>query len=167
MRRRMIERPMSLAFPCLGARAFETVPASLPLSLAQRAAASNDRRTATALLDSMSRNRLAGRPGDLALDFTVQEAWVRLRLGDTASATRQLDLVLDALPTLGTFAVREGAQSAAIGRALLLRAELAGKVGDVAQRRQRATQALALWKNADTPMAPTLNHLRALASAAR
>jgi protein kinase-like protein len=167
MRRSLVERPMLLAFPCLGTRAIEKTASRVTLARAQRAAAGGDRRTAMILLDSLAGARLATRPGDVSLAFTVQEAWLRSSLGDLPAAARQLDLVLDALPTLGMFAVREEQQSAAIGRALTLRSELAAKMGDVVQRRQRARQALALWQHADASMAPTLDRLRALASAAR
>jgi tRNA A-37 threonylcarbamoyl transferase component Bud32 len=167
MRRSLVERPMLLAFPCLGVRATENLTSTLALARAQRAAAAGDHQVAALLLDSIARTREATRPGDVSLAFTVQEAWLRASIGDVAAATNQLDLVLNALPTLGVFAVREEAQSAAIGRALALRAELAAKTGDVVQRRQRAREALALWQHADPSMGPTLDRLRALASFAR
>jgi hypothetical protein len=168
MRRALIERSMLLAFPCLGQQAIDgSAPPANGLPKAQRAVAEGNRRLAKFVLDSISLARVASRPGDVALDRTFQEAWLRAAIGDTVGATRQLDLVLGALPTLGIFAVREAAQAAAVGRALMLRSELAAKTGDVATRRQRAREALALWQHADAPMAHTLARLRALASAAR
>jgi hypothetical protein len=88
-------------------------------------------------------------------------------MGDTTAALRQLDLVLNAFPTLGQYAVREEAQSAAIGRALMLRAEVAAAQGDVAVRQRRAGEALMLWDHAEPSMNAAIARLRALASAAR
>ena len=55
-------------------------------------------------------------------DDALQEAWLRLAIGDTTAAVRQLDLVLNALPTLGQWAVREEAQAAARKKEILLKA---------------------------------------------
>jgi hypothetical protein len=167
VRRELVARPMSLAFPCLGGRAFAGLSPSLPLEEAQRAAARGDRRGAAAALDSQEVARQVLAPGDVALDFVVQEAHVRLMIGDTAAAVRQLDRVLRALPTLSQFAVREEAQAAALGRAFALRADLARAANDTMQQRRWAAQALAVWHRADPPLAPTLERLRALAGPQR
>ena len=161
-RRDLITRPMSLAYPCFGARAFDGLPAALPLDVAQRAAASGDRRRAAAILDSVEAVRRVSLPGEIALDYVLQEAKVRASIGDTASATRQLDRVLRALPTLSQYAAREEAQSAAIGRALLFRADLAHASRDTAEQQLRARQALIVWRHADASLAPTIERLRLL-----
>jgi hypothetical protein len=114
------------------------------------------------MLDTMQ-SRLRGRPGEAALDFTLNRALLRLALRDTAAAERQLDVVLDALPTLGQFVAREEAQSAAVGRSMLLRAEIAMARRDSATARRWASNALALWSGADAPLQPTLSRLRFLA----
>jgi tetratricopeptide (TPR) repeat protein len=166
-RRELITRSMSLAYPCFGARAFDGLHAELPLDLAQRAAVRGDRRRAAAILDSIETVRRVSLPGEIALDYVLQEANVRAAIGDTASAIRQLDRVLRALPTLSQFAVREEAQSAAIGRAFLLRAELARATHDTAEQRLRARQALIVWRHADASLAPIVERLRSLASPLR
>jgi hypothetical protein len=167
MRQAVLMRSMSLAYACSGARGLEGLRPTMPVERAQFAHARGDRRTVLAILDSAQLVRRVNRPGDVALDFTVQEAWLRSAAGDTAGAVRQLDLVLNALPTLGPWSVREEAQAAAIPRALLLRAELADRARDVAQRRRRATEALTLLQHADASLAPTIERLRLLASASR
>ena len=48
-----------------------------------------------ATLDSLSSMRRASRPGDLALDYTYQEAWLRVAIGDSAAGVRQLDLAAE------------------------------------------------------------------------
>jgi hypothetical protein len=164
VRRDLLGRPGMLAFPC-AARELDVGPSIVPLARAQ-AAASNVRQ-ARLLLDSTLARRAGYRPGDVSLDYTVQEAALRAAIGDTSSAIRQLDLVLNALPTLGTFAVREEAQAAALGRALALRAELAARAGDKPTAVQRARQALTLWQDADPPVATRLGRLREIAGAGR
>jgi hypothetical protein len=167
IRRELITRPTSLAYPCFGARAFEGAPTALPLDVAQRAAGSGDRRRAAAILDSVEAIRRVSLPGEIALDYVLQEAQVRASIGDTASAIRQLDRVLRALPTLSQFAVREEAQSAAIGRAFLLRSELARASRDTAEQQLRARQALLVWRHADASLLPTIERLRSLTSPVR
>ncbi len=162
--RELITRPMALAYPCFGAKAFDGLPTDVKLDAAERAALRGDRRRAAIILDSVEAVRRAFLPGEVALDAVVQEARIRATLRDTTSAIRQLDRVLRALPTLTRFAVREEAQSAAFGRAFLLRAELARATGDVAEQQLRARQALTVWRHADASLAPTIERLRVLAS---
>jgi hypothetical protein len=167
MRRELLVRPMSFAFPCIGPPALEGLPAITPLDVAQHAVAAKDTRRARAVLDSLDDIRRVVLPGEVSLDFTVQEAWLRTSIGDTAIAIRQLDRVLNALPTLGQWSTREDAQAAAVGRALVLRAELAASMGEVAIRQRRAREALVLWQHADPSFGPTLDRLRALATPTR
>jgi len=167
VRRELLVRPMSFAYPCLGPRALEGLPAISALDVAQHASAAKDARRVRVVLDSLDDVRRVGLPGDVALDFTVQEALLRTSVGDTAAAIRQLDRVLNALPTLGQWSTREEAQAAAVGRALVLRAELAASMGEVAERQRRAREALVLWQHADASFKPTLDRLRALATPTR
>jgi tetratricopeptide (TPR) repeat protein len=167
MRRDLLVRPMSFSFPCLGAPALEGLPAITPLDVAQHAAAAKDGRRVKAVLDSIDDVRRVVLPGEISLDFTVQEVWLRASIGDTAMAVRQLDRVLNARPTLGQWSTREEAQAAAFGRALVLRAELAAGTGAVAERQRRAREALILWQHADPSFGPTLDRLRALAAPTR
>ena len=161
-RRDLLTRPMSLAFPCLGVRAFGDLPSRLPLDAAQRAVARGDRRHAVAIIDSQEVVRRVIAPGDVALDFVVLEAQLRASIGDTTAAIGQLDRVLRALPTLSQFVFREEAQAAAFGRSLALRAELARATGDTAEQRLRARQALLVWRHADPSLGPAVDRLRAL-----
>jgi tetratricopeptide (TPR) repeat protein len=167
MRRELLRRPMILAFRCVGARAFDGLTPTTPIERAQHAAAAHDVRRLRAILDSLDEVRRVGLPGDVALDNTVTEASLRVAVGDTAAAIRQLDRVLNALPTLSVWAVREDAQAAAIPLALSLRAELAARSGDAAEARRRAAQALALLEHADGTLAPSIARLRTLASSAK
>ena len=157
-----IGRAAALAFPCLRANAYAGLAPATPLDRAQRALARRDYRGVRATLDSLAAVQSVARPGDIALDHTVQAAWLRAAAGDTAGAERQLDLVLDALPTLSALAVREEAQAAALGRAMVLRADLAAARRDPAKARRWAAAALDLWGGADASFRPTLDRMRAL-----
>ena len=163
MRERSLRRAATLAFPCRGGAALASLQSVGALDRAQRAFADGNRARSRLLLDSLTEVRRTYRPGDVSLDHTLNEAWLRAALGDTATAIRQLDRVLDALPTLGTFAVREPAQAAAVARTMVLRAELASAQRDPATARRWAGNALALWSNADPMLQPTVARLRQLA----
>ncbi|MDB4874200.1 MAG: protein kinase [Gemmatimonadetes bacterium] len=167
IRRELLTRPMILAFRCVGDKAFAGLTPATPIERAQRAAAAHDVRRVRAILDSLDDVRRVGLPGDVALDNTVTEAALRAAVGDTASAVRQLERVLNAFPTLSVWAVREDAQAAAIPLALTLRAELAARSGDAAEARRRAGQALVLLEHADGSLAPSIARLRTLASSAK
>lgn len=151
-----------LAFPCLNGAAISGLAPNGPLDRAQRTFAAHDLKRTRIILDSVATVRAGYRPGDISLDHTVQEAWLRLAIGDSAGAESQLDLVLDALPTLGAKAVTEEAQSAAVGRAMVLRADLAAARHDVPTARRWATGALELWSNADASLKPMLNRMQTI-----
>ncbi|HXT15268.1 MAG TPA: serine/threonine-protein kinase [Gemmatimonadaceae bacterium] len=160
-------RSASLSVPCpgaVGARAVADLTERTALERAQRAAGSGDARRARLLLDTAAIVRSVALPGDISLDQTVQQAALRSRLSDTGAAVAELDRVLNALPTLGPWSVREPAQAAAVGRALAFRAELAARRGDPAEARRRAREVLVLWQHADGALAPTLARMRGLAS---
>jgi tetratricopeptide (TPR) repeat protein len=158
-----IARAAALAFPCMRGNAHAGLPPATPLDRAQRAFVARDNRRTRAILDSITAIRAGYRPGDIALDHTVQEAWLRASAGDSAGAARQLDLVLEALPTLSAMAVREEAQAAALGRAMVLRADLAAARRDTAGARRWAGAALDLWGAADPAFGATLIRMRGLA----
>ena len=107
--------------------------------------------------------RRASRPGDLTLDYTYQEAWLKTAMGDTAGAIQQLDLALGALPTLSGLALREVGAAAAVGRAIALRADLANSQHDSRAAKKWAAALVALWGAADTELQPTVSRMREIA----
>jgi hypothetical protein len=163
LRQAMIWQGAALAFPCLRGDAIRGLAANSPLDRAQRAFATGDFTRTRVLLDSLDDLRVGYRPGDISLDHTVQEAWLRASVGDTAAAERRLDLVLEALPTLGVQAVLEPAQSAALGRAMALRADLAFARNNRSVSRRWATAVIDLWTNADQALAPTVARMQGMA----
>jgi hypothetical protein len=146
LRPRVLSRPLGLAVPCLGARSILTL-AGEPTRLVrmQRALAEGDTRLLRAEFDTLRLTRQADRPGDVALDYTVQEAWLLLALGDTTAAVRRLDLSLEALSTLSTRLLDDVPQALALGRAMVMRAELAASRGDSATARRWAGRVVELW----------------------
>jgi hypothetical protein len=161
LRQLVIWQAAELAFPCLRQAAIEGLPPTSPQDRAQRALVAGNFGLVRAILDSISATRVGYRPGDVSLDFTVQEAWLRAEVGDSAAAQRELDLVLDALPTLGVRSpVLELGQSAAIGRAMVLRADLAMARRENATAKRWAQSVVELWANADASLKPTLDRMR-------
>ncbi len=164
IRQLAIWQSAELSFPCLRGAALADLTPTLPLHRAQLAFVGGDIARTRVILDSISAVRSGFRPGDIALDHTVQEAWLRAASGDTAAAERQLDLVLDALPTLSALtAVREGAQSAAVGRAMVLRADLAVARRDSLTARRWARNVVDLWTHADPSLGPTVERMKTVA----
>ena len=119
---------------------------------------------AHAQLDSIQRSRRLIRPGEVSLDHTLTEAWLSASLGDTAAATRQLDLTLTALPTLTSYIIYEPGMAASVGRAMVYRAELAARRGDAGTAALWAGRVLTLWAHSDPSLAPTMARMKTLAT---
>jgi hypothetical protein len=118
-------------------------------------------------LRAIAESRRAYRPGDIALDYTYQEAWLKAASGDTAGAISQLDLSLKAIPTMSASALREAGAAAAVGRAMGLRADLAAATGDWKKAKQWGSALAALWTDADPVLQPTVSRMKAVASSGR
>ncbi|MBA2688242.1 MAG: protein kinase [Gemmatimonadaceae bacterium] len=160
----LASRSLSLATPCTnGVSATRIAKPENALTRAQLQFGKGNATAARLILDSLQRNRANMRPGDLSLDHTYQEAWLRAAVGDSAGAARQLDLALDALPVLSASALRQPAASAALGRSMILRANLAAKAGDRTKASRWAASVLALWKHADKELQMQLAPLKSLA----
>jgi hypothetical protein len=161
----MLVRPTQFAISCFGAASSLALRGDLqPLMRSMQFLGRGDAGQARALLDSVQKPRRLIRPGELSLDFTLAEAWLRSEVGDTAQAIRQLDLTLTALPTLTSHIVYEPGMAAAVGRSMVFRAELAAKRGDPLTAALWASRVLTLWAHADPSLAPTLARMRDLAS---
>ena len=146
-------RSGSLATPCTnGKSAIGTAPTVNRLRLAQEAFGKGQTARARELLTAAALARRNRRPGDISADHFFQDAWLRTQVGDTATAETFLDAGLGALPTFGAATFRDLAGSAAFGRAMALRAEIAAKRGDAQSARHWATAVNELWKSADPPL---------------
>jgi len=157
-------RAFSLLTPCTqGKSALRIVSPRDRLYRMQQAFARGDLRSVRATVDTLSDMRRASRPGDLTLDYTYQEAWLKMAMGDTAGAIQQLDLALGALPILSGIALKEVGAAAAVGRAIALRAELANSQHDGSAAKKWAAAFVALWSGADAELQPSVSRMRELA----
>ncbi len=161
----ILARPLSLGVQCFGPPATLALhDFAAPLGPVLQWLGRGDTARARVQLDSNQTARALYRPGEISLDLTVTEAWVRAALHDTTAAMHQLDLTLTALPTLSSFVVYEPGMAAAVGRAMVLRAELASRRGDAATAALWAGRVLTLWAKSDPSLAPTLARMRRLAT---
>ena len=160
----LLRRPLSVAMPCVGASALLGIdPAKDKLVMLEQALAVHDLRAFHAIYDSLAAARSLDRPGDTSMDYTYMESWMFSSLGDTAGAIRHLDRSLEALPTLGAFLLDYPAHSAALVRAMGLRAELAAAAGDRATAARWGAAVAVLWARADPELQPYVRRLCGLA----
>ena len=164
VRQRVTARAMSLAVPCFGASIVDSVDAPDPLVRMQKDVAANNPTAFRDRLRSLDRVRRFSRPGDIATDHVFQEAWLLAAIGDTAAAAQRLDLSLTALTTMNTHLLEDPPRAAALGRAMILRADLAAARADVRTARRWASDVLALWKGSSPALAADLERMRRLAA---
>jgi len=155
--------------PCNRASALRRQKTSDRLYLLQEAYAQNNIGRVRALFDTVALAQKAQRTGDITLDRTFQEAWLRRAIGDTAGAIRQLDRILGALPSINASALQEWnafPAAAATPRAMLLRAEMAAARGDLTTARKWLRAVEALWQKADPRLRAQLRAVSTLATGA-
>ncbi|MGH9886226.1 MAG: hypothetical protein ACREBE_11900 [bacterium] len=127
-----IPRALSMAAPCDGGRALLAMKRSPidRLILMQIAFARGRVDDVRAQLDSLAALRGAARPGDIAIDYTFQEAWLLSQIGQRENALRQLRRTLESLSTIGSAILSEVPQAAALCRAYELASTLSIEGGD-------------------------------------
>lgn len=165
--RNMIEaRALGFQTPCTGGASAARIGASRDrLHQMQQSFAKHDYASVRALLDTVRLVRKDMLPGEVSLDYTYQEAWLRAAIGDVSGAASTLDLSLNALPSLGIAAIDEPAALAAIGRAFILRTELAAKANDKPTARRWTAAVSVLWAHADPELQSEVRRVRDLAAA--
>jgi len=155
------ERALSMLVPCTsGASALRMVRANDRLYRAQQAYARGQLDRLRAILDTISLSRKTFLPGEVSFDYTYQEAWLKAAVGDTTAAIQSLDLALDALPGLSASAIDEPAAAAAIGRAMVLRVDLASARNDERAANKWSQAVIALWGTADKELQPAVEQMR-------
>jgi len=160
----LLRRPLAVAMPCVGAASLLGIDASTDRMVRmEQAFAIHDVPAFRAIYDSLTAARALNRPGDAPMDYVYVESWMLAALGDTAAATTHLDQPLEALPTLGTYVMEYPAHSAALVRAMGLRAELAAAAGDRATAARWAKAVATLWAKADPELQPYVTKMCALA----
>ena len=98
-------------------------------------------------------------PGTMGTDRLYQHATVLLALRDTAAAIDRLDGALAALPRVRRIMTHVPLQAGAVGRAMILRAQLATLQGDSATAERWARAAMILWGDADDDLRAPLELL--------
>ncbi|HXG73052.1 MAG TPA: serine/threonine-protein kinase [Gemmatimonadaceae bacterium] len=163
-------RSLSMLVPCTaGASALRMRKSADRFYKIQEAYARKDFAKVRALLGAVAYSRTIQRPGDISLDRTFSEAWLRRAAGDTAGAIRQLDHILGALPTINAeslFGVAHSPAAAAAPRAMMLRAEMAAARGDFATARRWVQAVESLWGKADPRLRAQLRTVATLAGGA-
>lgn len=135
-------RALTLGTPVLGAAVTLTLPPGTGILAAQQALARGDIERVRAELEAQAARRAFYPSSIVSIDAVAQEAWLRLAVGDTASAERMLGDALDGLPAQGTRLLASDADAASLRHLMFLRAELAARRGDgVAAARWRAALA--------------------------
>jgi tRNA A-37 threonylcarbamoyl transferase component Bud32/tetratricopeptide (TPR) repeat protein len=161
MRETVLNLPLTLAYPVAPALALQRTGGGGDYLLEiQRAANTHDTASVHRLLKAVANMRAAGRPGDLSIYLTYQEAWLRLQVGDTAGAVHQLDATLTALPTLTPYLLDYVQDAASLVRAMALRSDIAEASGDQRTARRWGSAVAELWAGADAPLASVVARMK-------
>lgn len=167
VRSALLARSLPMMVPCGATPEIHASPQAGNAALLLQAFARRDRVAMDKIFDSIARVRRVYRPGDVSLDRTYQEAWIRAAIGDTAGAERQLDESLHAISTMSASALQEVGAAAAAGRAMALRADLAAARHRSATARKWAGAAAQLWQSADAPLQSTVTRMRTISTNSR
>jgi len=163
--RAILPRSLALAAPApvLAGQASTLSGADYLLDL-QLASYAGDTAAVRAGLQRLAKLRTGFRPGDIAIEVTLQEAMLQLVLGDSLAAARRLDGVLQALPSFGEDLVGRVQQAGALVRIMKLRAELAARTGEHDVARRWTTPVVTLWSSAEPSFRQQAEDLRRLTS---
>jgi tRNA A-37 threonylcarbamoyl transferase component Bud32/tetratricopeptide (TPR) repeat protein len=166
VREALVNMPLTLAYPVAPELALQRRGGGGDYLLEiQRAASKHDTASVHKLLEAVAKIRALGRPGELSIYLTYQEAWLLLQVGDTAGAVRQLDATLTALPTLDPSLLLDHVQDAPfLVRAMALRSDLAANAGDQRTASRWGTAVSELWAGADAPLAGVVARMKGRAT---
>jgi eukaryotic-like serine/threonine-protein kinase len=166
-RQALFRNSFALAYDPVLAKGAPTVRAGPDQLFAMREALAKGDTTAVRAL-SRSFKQMAERylPGTMGTDRLYHHATILLALADTAAAVAQLDVALAALPRVRTILTEVPPQAGAVGRAMLLRAQIAQRMGDRATAERWTRSAQILWGDADRELRAPLDELRHTLSSA-
>ena len=159
----LLRRALAVAMPCVGPASLLGIdPSADKLVMLEQAIARRDAASFHRVYDAMEKVRSRDRPGDISMDYVYMESWMLAALGDTAGAIAHLDRSLKALPTLGAYLLDFPSHSAALVRAMGLRAELASAQHDRPTTARWAAAVAAIWVHADPELQSYVRSLCAL-----
>ena len=161
MRETVLNVPLTLAYPVAPALALQRAGGGGDYLLEiQHAANRHDTASVHRSLERIAKMRGGGRPGDLSIYLTYQEAWLQLEVGDTAGAVHQLDATLTALPTLTPYLLDYVQDAAFLVRAMALRSDLAAASGDQRTAQKWGSAVAELWAGADAPLSSVVERMK-------
>jgi hypothetical protein len=160
IRLKILSTPALLATEDLGLAELTKGRVVDPLLAMRAAVARRDTSAARAAGDRFASLAESLAPGTMGIDRRAAYATMLVSIGDRAEAMRQLDVAFEALPRVRSILLEVTPQAGAIGRALLLRAELAVAANDRATARRRFAQVNALWSGADPELRVELEAVR-------
>jgi hypothetical protein len=161
VREAVLNVPLTLAYPVAPELALHRAGGGGDYLLEiQRAANKHDTASVRRLLGAVAKMRVLGRPGDLSIYLTYQEAWLRLQVGDTAGAVHQLDATLAALPTLNPYLLDHVQDAAFLVRAMALRSDIAAAAGDSRTAGRWGSAVSELWAGADAPLTSVVARMK-------
>jgi tRNA A-37 threonylcarbamoyl transferase component Bud32/tetratricopeptide (TPR) repeat protein len=165
IREAVLNVPLTLAYPVAPALALQREGGGGDYLLEiQRAASKHDTASVHRLLRAVAKMRALGRPGELSIYLTYQEASLLLQVGDTAGAVRQLDATLTALPTLNPYLLDHVQDAAFLVRAMALRSDIAANTRDQRTAERWGTAVSELWAGADAPLASVVARMKTRAT---
>jgi tRNA A-37 threonylcarbamoyl transferase component Bud32/tetratricopeptide (TPR) repeat protein len=165
IREAVLNVPLTLAYPVAPTLALGRAGGGGDYLLEiQRAASKHDTAAVHRQLDAIAKLRSLGRPGELSIYLTYQEAWLLLQVGDSAGAVRQLDATLTALPTLNPYLLDHVQDAGFLVRAMALRSDLAANAGDQRTAARWGTAVSELWAGADAPLASVVARMKGRAT---
>ena len=131
---------------------------------AQGAVIRGDTATALRILRDVRKADAAFAPSDLTLDALYPEASLLSELGRDSAAVAWLDPTLDALSTTAPGVFADPARAGALVRAMIFRASLAERHGDIRTATRWARVVTLLWIHADKFLAPVVRRMEKLQS---
>ncbi|MEO5817224.1 MAG: serine/threonine-protein kinase [Gemmatimonadaceae bacterium] len=160
-RQMLFRNTFGLAYDQLAPLASFTVAPDRDQRLAMRiAVAKHDTASAHRFSRAMIARAAEFSPGTMGVDNFYHHAMMLLALGDTATATAQLDAGLAGMPRARISLVTNMAVAASIAPAMALRSDLAWQARDFATFDKWARPAVILWSDADPELRRRIDVLR-------
>jgi serine/threonine protein kinase/tetratricopeptide (TPR) repeat protein len=163
-RRDWLARAATLAFPDYeSATLADGNNSGLRLGNLVAASLANDTLRVRRILTGISAARRSLRPADVMPDGLLPEASALVRIGDVTGAIARLDPTLNAIRSTASQDLAFTSQAGSLMRAIVLRADLAARIGDPATSRLWARAAVELWSGADPFLQATVQRMQRLA----
>ena len=155
--------PATMAFPEERLRSIATLDGSWDNLLNLQAAFSRgDSTSVRSGLASLRQARKSVRPADMALDNLFLEAWLLAALGDAKAAADWLDPTLGSISGAAPQLFAEAYQAGPLVRTMVLRADLASRMGDATTAKRWAAAVVVLWSDADDFLQPVVRRMKDL-----